>query len=82
MTSSEQARADAMADAETLRQIADEMALEHPGPTFKRDYPEAYETVVALDSISGFAASEYRTLPEKAIYSAQDAFRAVPGLRG
>lgn len=59
----------------------DEIALEYPGRTLKTEHPETYRVAVALDSISGFARSEFRTLPEKAIYSAQDAFRAVPGLR-
>jgi hypothetical protein len=69
MTLSEQARADAMADAETLRNYGwqtggDLNSLLHRCGSFSRWAPQGPRFVDA------------------AIYAASAAFRAVPGLRG
>jgi hypothetical protein len=85
MTSSEQARADAMADAETLRL----WAASRPMPIDDFDwfaYPAevaVLRCVVTTDP-GGAGLWNYRpeTHAEDVCRAARAAFRAVPGLRG
>ncbi len=79
MTKSEQARADALADAETLRKIVTDLV----GPTRNR-----ISGLLRLAWLNGYNV-EMRMTEESAIYAtdsaraaARAAFRAVPGLRG
>lgn len=77
MTPSEQARADALADAETLQRLA---LVE-----FRRGRGYSQEALRAAGRVRSIKAWSFGTppaQPEWAIQAAQTAFRAVPGLRG
>jgi hypothetical protein len=85
MTSSEQKRADAMADAETLRVVAADVAG-CPIDTFEARNHEA-ERVLRLRNPLDLGYTLYtRNAPaiaaQEARLEARAAFRAVPGLRG
>ena len=69
MTTSEQARADALADAETLRQFWMDA---HP---LERDRSTDYLTFLSAPDTLGLAQFMARG-------AARAAFRAIPGLRG
>ena len=78
MTSSEQARADALADAETLLYYA---------TTIKATRGARRELVTALDNATFYGSRAARFVAKaaghwSAFTAARAAFRAVPGLRG
>jgi hypothetical protein len=75
MTSNEQARADALADAETLRLVA--WAVRPNGQVFY--YCD--EAMMAGDACRANLDSDYYA-PLRASIAARAAFRAVPALRG
>ena len=80
MTTSEQARADAMADAETLLEFVGEKLQYHSGFRMARDYGDF--AVYTLQHLKPRAYKARAQAIEFSIIAARAAFRAVPGLRG
>ena len=88
MTRSQQARADALADAETLLAVHDAyVGLSDCALTYvKTPWPgfECCDLIrcVAWGDVIRFQAGMHRDLDEYAIEAITAAFKAVPGLRG